>query len=65
MEWVFLGLALLLVVANGFFVATEFAIVKVRSTRLCVEPIPFLQAGSSLTPCPNFRLRLLMVRRSS
>src|SRR5690349_24279738 len=34
MEWVFLGLALLLVVANGFFVATEFAIVKVRSTRL-------------------------------
>jgi CBS domain containing-hemolysin-like protein len=34
MEWVFLGLALLLVAANGFFVATEFAIVKVRSTRL-------------------------------
>src|SRR5215218_5467212 len=34
MNWVFLGLALLLVVANGFFVATEFAIVKVRSTRL-------------------------------
>jgi CBS domain containing-hemolysin-like protein len=34
MEWIFLGLALLLVVANGFFVATEFAIVKVRHTRL-------------------------------
>ncbi|RKI32698.1 HlyC/CorC family transporter [Corallococcus sp. AB004] len=34
MEWVFLGLALLLVVANGFFVATEFAIVKIRATRL-------------------------------
>lgn len=34
MEWIFLGLALLLVLANGFFVATEFAIVKVRSTRL-------------------------------
>ncbi|EPX60608.1 putative transporter [Cystobacter fuscus DSM 2262] len=34
MEWVFLGLALLLVVANGFFVATEFAIVKIRPTRL-------------------------------
>ena len=34
MEWVFLGLAILLVVANGFFVATEFAIVKVRATRL-------------------------------
>ncbi len=34
MEWVFLGLALLLVFANGFFVATEFAIVKVRATRL-------------------------------
>ncbi|ATB41199.1 transporter [Cystobacter fuscus] len=34
MEWVFLGLALLLVFANGFFVATEFAIVKIRPTRL-------------------------------
>lgn len=34
MEWVFLGLALLLVLANGFFVATEFAIVKIRATRL-------------------------------
>ncbi|ADO73454.1 hemolysin family protein [Stigmatella aurantiaca] len=34
MEWLFLGLALLLVFANGFFVATEFAIVKVRATRL-------------------------------
>jgi CBS domain containing-hemolysin-like protein len=34
MEWVFLGIALLLVLANGFFVATEFAIVKVRATRL-------------------------------
>ncbi|MDC0709056.1 hemolysin family protein [Stigmatella sp. ncwal1] len=34
MEWLFLGLALLLVFANGFFVATEFAIVKVRITRL-------------------------------
>ena len=33
-EWIFLGLALLLVFANGFFVATEFAIVKVRITRL-------------------------------
>jgi CBS domain containing-hemolysin-like protein len=34
MEWVFLGLAVLLVFANGFFVATEFAIVKIRHTRL-------------------------------
>lgn len=33
-EWIFLGLALVLVLANGFFVATEFAIVKVRATRL-------------------------------
>ncbi|MFP2957646.1 hemolysin family protein [Myxococcus sp. 1LA] len=33
-EWLFLGLALLLVFANGFFVATEFAIVKIRATRL-------------------------------
>ena len=29
-----LGLAILLVFANGFFVATEFAIVKIRATRL-------------------------------
>lgn len=34
MEWFFLALALLLVLLNGFFVATEFAIVKVRPTRL-------------------------------
>ena len=33
-EWIFLGLAILLVLANGFFVATEFAIVKIRATRL-------------------------------
>jgi CBS domain containing-hemolysin-like protein len=33
-EWLFLGLAFLLVFANGFFVATEFAIVKIRATRL-------------------------------
>ncbi|HYH95329.1 hemolysin family protein [Hyalangium sp.] len=33
-EWIFLGVAILLVFANGFFVATEFAIVKVRATRL-------------------------------
>jgi CBS domain containing-hemolysin-like protein len=33
-EWIFLILAILLVFANGFFVATEFAIVKVRATRL-------------------------------
>jgi CBS domain containing-hemolysin-like protein len=33
-EWIFLGLAILLVFANGFFVATEFAIVKIRATRL-------------------------------
>jgi CBS domain containing-hemolysin-like protein len=33
-EWIFLGLAILLVFANGFFVATEFALVKVRTTRL-------------------------------
>jgi len=33
-EWLFLGLAILLVFANGFFVATEFAIVKIRATRL-------------------------------
>lgn len=34
MEFVALGLALLLVIANGFFVAVEFALVKVRSTQL-------------------------------
>lgn len=34
MDWILLGLALLLVAANGFFVATEFAIVKIRPTRL-------------------------------
>lgn len=34
MDWVYLVLALLLVFANGFFVATEFAIVKIRRTRL-------------------------------
>ncbi len=33
-EFLFLFLALLLVLANGFFVATEFAIVKIRPTRL-------------------------------
>lgn len=33
-SWLGLGAAFLLVVANGFFVATEFAIVKVRATRL-------------------------------
>ncbi len=33
-EYLYLGLALLLVLANGFFVATEFAIVKIRPTRL-------------------------------
>jgi len=32
--WLGLALALLLVLANGFFVATEFAIVKIRATRL-------------------------------
>lgn len=32
--WLGLILALLLVFANGFFVATEFAIVKIRATRL-------------------------------
>jgi CBS domain containing-hemolysin-like protein len=31
---VYLGLALLLVFANGFFVATEFSIVKIRQSRL-------------------------------
>ncbi|MBX5483475.1 MAG: HlyC/CorC family transporter [Myxococcaceae bacterium] len=34
MDYVYLGLALLLVLANGFFVATEFAIVKIRKSRL-------------------------------
>lgn len=34
MDYVLLAMALLLVVANGFFVATEFAIVKVRKSRL-------------------------------
>ncbi|MCI0572502.1 MAG: hemolysin family protein [Myxococcaceae bacterium] len=49
MEWFFLGLALLLVLANGFFVATEFAIVKVRGSRLqtmAEEGIP--GAGTAL-----------------
>ncbi|AKU90381.1 hemolysin family protein [Vulgatibacter incomptus] len=32
--WLGLGAALFLVFANGFFVATEFAIVKIRGTRL-------------------------------
>ena len=34
MDWIYLALALLLVAANAFFVATEFAIVKVRHSRL-------------------------------
>lgn len=34
MEWVSIGVAVLLVCANGFFVATEFAFVKIRHTRL-------------------------------
>jgi CBS domain containing-hemolysin-like protein len=33
-DYVFLALALLLVLANGFFVATEFAMVRIRRTRL-------------------------------
>jgi len=33
-SWLGLAAALLLVFANGFFVATEFAIVKIRATRL-------------------------------
>jgi CBS domain containing-hemolysin-like protein len=33
-DYLYLGLALLLVFANGFFVATEFAIVRIRHTRL-------------------------------
>ena len=34
MDFVALGLAVVLVLANGFFVAVEFALVKVRSTQL-------------------------------
>jgi len=34
MEWAALAAAVLLVLANGFFVAVEFALVKVRSTQL-------------------------------
>ncbi len=34
MSYLHIGLAILLVLANGFFVATEFALVKVRPTRL-------------------------------
>ncbi|HME92307.1 MAG TPA: hemolysin family protein, partial [Myxococcaceae bacterium] len=34
MEFVYILLAILLVIANGFFVATEFAIVKIRPSRL-------------------------------
>ena len=34
MDYVYLALALLLVFANGFFVATEFAIVRIRTSRL-------------------------------
>jgi len=34
MDWLLLASALVLVLANGFFVATEFAIVKVRASRL-------------------------------
>jgi CBS domain containing-hemolysin-like protein len=33
-DYVYLALAFLLVFANGFFVATEFAIVRIRQTRL-------------------------------
>lgn len=33
-EWFALGAAVLLVIANGFFVAVEFALVKVRTTQL-------------------------------
>ena len=33
-NWIYLGLALILVVVNGFFVAAEFALVKVRPSRL-------------------------------
>ncbi|HWV37564.1 MAG TPA: hemolysin family protein [Vulgatibacter sp.] len=33
-SWVGLAAAILLVLANGFFVATEFAIVKIRRTRI-------------------------------
>ncbi len=31
---IWIGLALLLVVANGFFVAAEFALVKIRGARM-------------------------------
>ncbi len=34
MEFAYLALAVLLVVANGFFVATEFAMVKIRPSRV-------------------------------
>jgi len=34
MEFIYIALAVLLVIANGFFVATEFAIVKIRPSRL-------------------------------
>lgn len=34
MSWLGMGAAFFLVIANGFFVATEFALVKVRATRL-------------------------------
>ncbi len=34
MDYIYLVFALLLVIANGFFVATEFAIVKIRTSRL-------------------------------
>src|SRR5215831_17898388 len=34
MDYAHLGFALLLVLANGFFVATELALVKVRPSRL-------------------------------
>ncbi len=34
MDYVYLALAFVLVFANGFFVATEFAIVKIRQSRL-------------------------------
>ena len=33
-EWMFIGLSLVLVAANAFFVATEMALVKVRPSRL-------------------------------
>jgi CBS domain containing-hemolysin-like protein len=34
MEFAYIALAVLLVIANGFFVATEFAMVKIRPSRL-------------------------------